>query len=149
MSIGLHGFFSKIFLFSADEQIAPAGPLLTGTFSVFSLKHFNSTALHINLLIYLRVSAQLKTIFYARSQRRGRSRTMLCCTADVYILLLDSGLHLLHAPFRPKKRNTLRSSIVSLERKNTEMMEKYSGFHLRWVGGGRRSVVFEMRTTEL
>lgn len=61
--------FLKILLFSAEEQIPPAGPLLTETFSVFSLKHFNITALHINLLIYLRVSAQLNTIFYACSER--------------------------------------------------------------------------------
>lgn len=27
---------------------------------------------------------------------------MLNCTDTVYILLLHSGLHLLHAPFRPK-----------------------------------------------
>lgn len=63
MNIRLHGFKKKKILFSAEEQIPPAGPLLTGTFSVFSLKHFNSTALHINLLIYLRCFSTIEHHF--------------------------------------------------------------------------------------
>ena len=31
---------------------------------------------------------------------------MVSCTDPVYILLLRSVLHLLHAPFRPKKKST-------------------------------------------
>lgn len=155
--------FLKIFLFSVEEQIPPAGSLLTGTFSVFSLKHFNSTALDINLLIYLRVSAQLNTIFYACSERWGRSRTMLSCTADVYILLLDSGLHLLHAPFRPKKKHCTIFYCQPWKEKhiNEGSREPFRiSFTVRSVGGENRgygfqlhlsrwSVVFEMRTTDL
>lgn len=40
---------------------------------------------------------------------------MLNCTDTVYILLLHSGLHLLHAPFRPKI--TFYGLLLALETK--------------------------------
>lgn len=56
-------------------------------------------------LIYLaNVLAQLNITFFMCGQRERWCClwTMLNCTDTVYILLLHSGLHLLHAPFRPK-----------------------------------------------
>lgn len=56
----------------------------------------------------LSVGTVIQWIFYVWSERWCCSWTTLNCTDTVYIWLIHSGLHLLHAPFgqKEKKNNT-------------------------------------------
>lgn len=64
----------------------------------------------------LSVGTVIQWIFYVWSERWCCSWTTLNCTDTVYIWLIHSGLHLLHAPFgqKEKKNNILWSIVDSL-----------------------------------
>lgn len=53
---------------------------------------------------------------------------MLNCTDTVYILLLHSGLHLLHAPFRPKINMFYGLLLLAMETK-TNKKKSTVGYH--------------------
>lgn len=54
----------------------------------------------------LSVGTVIQWIFYVWSERWCCSWTTLNCTDTVYIWLIHSGLHLLHAPFGQKEKKT-------------------------------------------
>lgn len=84
-------------------------------------------------LIYLaNVLAQLNITFFMCGQRERWCClwTMLNCTDTVYILLLHSGLHLLHAPFRPKINMFYGLLLLAMEtKKKMSTVDYHSGFN--------------------